>query len=244
MTKPDQLNGAFGFSPRDDQHHFLVIVPAVDADQQAVTIFEGPRYEQKSASELPVGCLERVKFSREVWKSISEHVRSVFNLRLKEAKRKTGKWHIGSNFLAPHYGKELVLLGWALEDVSIEKVDIVFQNWRGLAPEERWWLYSTANAPFSQNSRKGRGLGWRKALAIALSENPLVDLPGETGRPKVKIDKEAKPSVSESKKSNKKRTETKKVTSEKKPLKKKKNKKEDHSPQLDELKTLQGSLFD
>ena len=175
MTMMDLLNGTFGFNPNDGLHHFLVMIPAVGDSGVEVSVYECLRYSEKSDSELPVGSIERVRFHISIWNAISEDVRAAFNLRLKEGKRKPGKWRSGPNYLASHYGKELVLLGWALEDVPDDRVDKVFRNWRGLAPEERWWLYSTANAPFSENSGRGRGIGWRKALTIALSENPLID---------------------------------------------------------------------
>src|SRR5260370_28220126 len=44
-------------------------------------------------------------------------------------------------------------------------------NWMGLAPEERWWLYTTVNAT-SGHPEHGRDRGWRKAIKIALAENP------------------------------------------------------------------------
>jgi hypothetical protein len=188
MSDSDRLNGTFGFDPADGHHHFLVTIPEGEASDGVVTVYECPRFVERRAAGLPVGATERVQFSLPVWKVVSEQVRAAFNLRLKAAKRKPGKWITGSNYLAPHYGKELVLLGWALEDVAVDLADTVFRNWRGLAPEERWWLYSTANAPFSQNSPKGRGIGWRKAVTIALSENPLVDVAGETGRASVVVD--------------------------------------------------------
>ena len=171
----DLLNGTFGFNPNDGHHHFLVMIPASDVPGAEVSVYECLRYSEKSDGELPVGSMERVRFPISIWNSISEDARAAFNLRLKQGKRKPGKWRPGPNYLAAHYGKELALLGWALEDLPADRVDAVFRNWRGLAPEERWWLYSTANAPFSHNSQRGRGIGWRKALTIALSENPLID---------------------------------------------------------------------
>ncbi|MDA7889827.1 DUF3780 domain-containing protein [Akkermansiaceae bacterium] len=215
MSDSDRLNGTFGFDPADGHHHFLVIIPKGVAADQSVAVYECPRFIEGRTEGLPVAAVERVQFSLPVWKAVSEQVRAVFNLRLKEAKRKPGKWRLGPNYLAPHYGKELVLLGWALEDVAIDRADTVFRNWRGLAPEERWWLYSTANAPFSQNSKKGRGVGWRKALTIALSENPLIDVAGETGRASVVVDPippvaEVKSKEAPKKKSSRKRAAKKK----------------------------------
>lgn len=180
MSGIDQCSGSFGFDPADGRHHFAVLIPVSGRSGEATRVFECPSFVEGLSAGVPANAMERVEFSSFAWEAICEPVRAVFNLRLKANKRKPGKWHSGVNYLAPHYGKELVLLGWGLEDAPADRTDAVFKNWRGLAPEERWWLYSTANAPFSHNSRKGRGIGWRKALSIALSENPLIELGGES----------------------------------------------------------------
>jgi hypothetical protein len=180
MNGIDKLKGSFGFNPDEGPHHFLVTIPDKDVMGVSVIVYDCPRFLEKGGRIPPVGATEKVQFPTLVWKELARPVKGIFNLRLKEGKRKVGSWKDGGNYLAPHFGKELVLLGWALEDNASNKVDTVFRNWRGLAPEERWWLYSTANAPFSQNSAKGRGIGWRKALVIALSENPIVDQPRES----------------------------------------------------------------
>ncbi|MCX6131893.1 MAG: DUF3780 domain-containing protein, partial [Proteobacteria bacterium] len=53
-----------------------------------------------------------------------------------------------------------------------DKIPYAIQNWLGLSPEERWWLYTQANAA-TGHAEKGRGKGWRKAIQIALTENPI-----------------------------------------------------------------------
>ena len=52
------------------------------------------------------------------------------------------------------------------------------KNWQGLAPEERWWLYTMANAA-TGHALAGRNKGWRKAIRFALTENPIA--PGDFG---------------------------------------------------------------
>ena len=54
----------------------------------------------------------------------------------------------------------------------------VIANWTGLEPEERWWLYTTVNATFTKVD-VGKDRGWRKAIKIAFSENPIPEVPGE-----------------------------------------------------------------
>jgi len=175
MSSSIKLKNTFGYDPTVGNHHFLVIIPSKVDSELGVTIYECLRFSEKQSDNFLNSASEKVVFSSQSWKVISENVRSTFNLRLKDSKLKTGSWQIGHNYLSPHFGKELTLLGWALEDLDSSFVNTIFKNWKGLAPEERWWLYGTANAPFSQNSKKGRGFGWRKALSIALSENPLIE---------------------------------------------------------------------
>jgi hypothetical protein len=69
-------------------------------------------------------------------------------------------------------GKELVLLAWGTEEIPAEKVPHAIANWLGFKPEERWWLYTTTAAA-TGDALRDRGVGWRKALVIALTENPV-----------------------------------------------------------------------
>ena len=54
----------------------------------------------------------------------------------------------------------------------------IISNWLGLEPEERWWLYTTVNATFTK-AEIGKDRGWRKAIRIAFSENPVPEMPAE-----------------------------------------------------------------
>ena len=69
-------------------------------------------------------------------------------------------------------GKELVLLAWSIEDADPTLIPVAVKNWMGLAPEERWWLYTMTNAA-TGHAVSGRGKGWRKAVRYALTENPI-----------------------------------------------------------------------
>ena len=82
-----------------------------------------------------------------------------------------------SNVQRGLYGT-LTLLAWAVEDMDESLVPNVIANWTGLEPEERWWLYTTVNATFTR-VEVGKDRGWRKAIKIAFSENPIPEIPGE-----------------------------------------------------------------
>jgi hypothetical protein len=68
----------------------------------------------------------------------------------------------------------LVLLAWAIEDAELASVETAVKNWRGFAPEERWWLYTMTNAA-TGHAIRGRNKGWRKAVRYALTENPVSE---------------------------------------------------------------------
>jgi Protein of unknown function (DUF3780) len=58
-------------------------------------------------------------------------------------------------------------LAWAIEDAEIDRIPRVLDNWRGLAPEERWWLATQSNATFG-TPEHGHDQGWRMAIKYAL----------------------------------------------------------------------------
>ena len=67
------------------------------------------------------------------------------------------------------FGKEMMVLLWSIEDSDPSVISTAIRNWKGLLPEERWWLYTMTNAATGGLKDKK---GWRKALRFALCENP------------------------------------------------------------------------
>ena len=65
-----------------------------------------------------------------------------------------------------------------IEDADPSLIPAAIRNWQGLAPEERWWLYTMTNAA-TGHALTGRGRGWRKAIRFALTETRVG---GETDR--------------------------------------------------------------
>ena len=70
----------------------------------------------------------------------------------------------GDNPVARLLGKELVLLAWAIEDADPSLAPNAIQNWRGLAPEERWWLYTMTAAQTAHHTK--HNVGWRKGVTL------------------------------------------------------------------------------
>lgn len=158
----------FGCSGNDAEHRFLVVIPKALA--QPVTVVED--YGSQSVNETLGDRVLRASIERPRWDLISEALRAEFNRRLRGLGRRAGRWTSGEVPVERLLGKELVLLAWGTEDAPLEKVPHAVANWLGFKPEERWWLYTTAAAA-TGDALKHRGVGWRRALVVALTENPV-----------------------------------------------------------------------
>jgi hypothetical protein len=171
-----QKSEGFGYIAAESSHHFAVIIPA--GKKEPVIIgehFTAPKEKYEYAlNDNDIDDSLRVILPRDKWTAISETVANEFNRRLKNNGLKSGRWKNDSNVLARLLGKELVLLAWAIEDADPALIPAAIQNWLGLNPEERWWLYTMTNAA-TGHAIKGKNKGWRKAVRYALTENPVSD---------------------------------------------------------------------
>ncbi|MGJ8455701.1 DUF3780 domain-containing protein [Pseudothermotoga sp. U03pept] len=162
----------FGFIPEESQHHFLVIIP--NTSDGKVIIYERFKW-QDGVEEQKIDLNEdkpKVALSKYKWKQIEEDLRNEFNARLKKEKLPAGKWHPGQVPVQRLFGKEMLLLAWAIEDCDPSVIPTAIKNWLGLSPEERWWLFTMTNAATGGLNDKR---GWRKAIRYALTENPVEE---------------------------------------------------------------------
>jgi hypothetical protein len=158
----------FGHAPDRERHHFVVAIPrALSAEILMYEVFE----RDLVGPELIAANL-RCRLDRGRWLKIVDAVEEEFNQRLRAAHMRIARFKPGDNPLARLLGKELVLLAWAIEDADPSLAPNAIQNWRGLAPEERWWLYTMTAAQTAHHSK--HNVGWRKAVRYALTENPVV----------------------------------------------------------------------
>ena len=170
QAKARSAAAGFGFRPEESEHHFVVTVPA--ANRADVSVSEHLRFDPEGAGLDPAGTRLRAALPRAKWNAIADDVRVEFNRRLRKDGLPAGRWRTGPNPLARLLGKELTLLAWAIEDADPALVPAAIRNWLGLAPEERWWLF-TMTAAATGHAVHGRGRGWRKAVRFALTENPV-----------------------------------------------------------------------
>ena len=167
----------FGFRPEESEHHFVVTVPS--RSREDVLVAEYLRFDPEtgygppSLGAGPHDSRLRAALPRAKWDAIADEARVEFNRRLKKQGLPPGRWKRGDTPVARLLGKELTLLAWAVEDADPALIPAALKNWLGLAPEERWWLFTMTNAA-TGHALHGRNKGWRKAVRFALTENPVT----------------------------------------------------------------------
>jgi hypothetical protein len=159
----------FGVPNELDPHHFVVEIPAGKSSEVVISEHYGIKAGIGGQPEIA----ERCYLPRRAWSCIAEEVKREFNQRLKEKNVSGSRWSVGENPVERLLGKELLILAWAIERADEAVIPNAVRNWIGLKPEERWWLYTMTAA--ATGAPKDVGVGWRKALQHALTENPLKD---------------------------------------------------------------------
>lgn len=169
MSKKNLTYG-FGFDPLQGQNHFYVLNPQTSED--SISIYERYGWTQGEEQKIVKSDVLRLEISKHKWNLVSKELTVEFNSRLKKDNIKQGRFIIGGTPLERLLGKEMMVLLWGIEDSDPGVIPVAVRNWKGLMPEERWWLYTMTNASTGHISDKK---GWRTALRFALCENPVVE---------------------------------------------------------------------
>jgi len=157
----------FGYDPKESENHFYVIIPKdVTSEVEIYERFHWDMDEQKITNKD----ILKLRISRHKWLKLSNDVAAEFNARLKFEKKPLGKFVLGEIPVEKLFGKELMVLLWGVENNDPAGIPTAIRNWKGLQPEERWWLYTMTNASTGRINDKR---GWRMALRYALCENPV-----------------------------------------------------------------------
>jgi hypothetical protein len=152
------------------EHAFLVrLTKGRDAKALVFEVFGRPPAEtHASAAAWAPETVLRCEAPRDVWDAAAPEARAEFNRRLRLEGKPAGRWAAHDTAVQRLFGKELLVLLWAIEqsDVSPEEIAVGIRNWLGLKPEERWWLYTMTAA--ATGLAHQIGMGWRDALRRAL----------------------------------------------------------------------------
>lgn len=157
----------FGYDPTESENHFYAIIPEDGAAEVEVyERFHWDAGEQKITNKD----ILKLRLSRYKWSKLFNEAAAEFNARLKTEKKPAGRFIVGETPIEKQLGKELMILLWAVEYNDPSGIPTAIRNWKGLQPEERWWLYTMTNASTGKINDKR---GWRMALRYALCENPV-----------------------------------------------------------------------
>jgi hypothetical protein len=180
-----------GFLPDEARHGFLVDVPKGTGGSDLIRVTEHrgndlgalgqPEMFSTSANDPSL----RVVIDRTRWLALAPAFWEEANRRLRSNGFTAAKYQKAPSRpvpVHPSLGKELCVLCWAVEEASPDDIPNALRNWEALAPEERWWLYTMTVATTGQAMQKG--IGWRKALRAAITDNPFVK--GEGLSPKAR----------------------------------------------------------
>lgn len=165
----------FGVDPAQSKNHFFVLLPpkGLNIAPQSVQIYERFTWTEGGEQQLDPADILRIEISKHKWSGVKAALTAEFNVRLKKEGLKIGKFPAaGGTPVERLFGKEMMVLLWGIEDSDPAVISTAIRNWKGLLPEERWWLYTMTNA--ATGGLKDRK-GWRKALRYALCENPVVE---------------------------------------------------------------------
>ena len=156
----------FGVPNEMDPHHFTVEAPGTPTQDVVIIEQFGLRGGANGLPDFVVRC----RLPYPVWSGIANEAKRVLNERLKEKKLTSSRWQVGTTKVERLLGRELCVLAWGVEAAPKELIPNAIRNWVGLRPEERWWLFSMAAT--MTGSAEDVDIGWRKAIRIALTENP------------------------------------------------------------------------
>ena len=165
----------FGVDPAQNINHFFVLITPKESETTSTPVQVYERFGWTPEGEQTLGEADklRIEVSRHKWSEVKTALAAEFNSRLKKDGIKPFKFPpSGGTPVERLFGKEMMVLLWAIEDADPSNISTAVRNWKGLMPEERWWLYTMTNA--ATGELKDRR-GWRKALMYALCENPVIE---------------------------------------------------------------------
>ena len=186
--RPAKKTLGLGFLPDEARHGFVLHLPTSQAETADVSLSEYRDFviedgHLRLPPVTPNDPTLRVILKRNKWNEIASAFWEESSRRLKKAGIAAIKLpKKGDIPIDPSLGKELCVLCWAIEEADATLIPGAVRNWEGLAPEERWWLFTMTAGATGQAMQTG--VGWRKALRFALTENPIVK--GEGMAPRVR----------------------------------------------------------
>lgn len=169
MPKYKDETIGFGFNSKESRHCFIVDIPRKKTD--FVNIYEQNNYDTGDK-------ILKTRISKDVWGVIAPFIEKEFNFILDKCNIKKSKFKIGENLVDRLLGKELCLLIFAIESLSINDSNSLLlsvHNWLSIDREFRWFLFTMVDNTSSSTNQDTAYYGWRKAIKIAFLDNLSIN---------------------------------------------------------------------
>ncbi len=169
----------FGVEPSSSEtaNHFYVVIFSRVAKKTYVEIYERFKWFGENPEDVPEDAGKdnqlKMRISKKKWDAVVKDMTAEFNTRLRAEKKPVGKFVTGGTPVERMFGKEMMVLLWAIEDCDLSCIPTAVARWKGLRPEERWWLYMMTNADSAGSDDNSHG--WRAALRFAICDKPIID---------------------------------------------------------------------
>lgn len=169
MSKDDIQHG-FGVSNAIAPHRFLVRIPKDRGS--AVEILED---FGAAGMDSGLGIICRVRIPRANWRAVADEAKAYLNRRLREKGLKSASFHTGDTPVERLLGRELTVLGWAIEAISPEEAAASVTKWASYRAEELWWLFNQIDRDAGEFD--DARTGWRRGVAhiFAPAQAPALE---------------------------------------------------------------------
>jgi hypothetical protein len=152
-----EIHHGFGVPNDIEPHRFVVKIPQHRGE--AVSIDENFG-AAGLASNLRSIC--RVRIPRPTWRAVADEVKVYLNRRLREKGIRAGRFETGEVLVERLLGRELTVLGWAIEEMSPEEAAACVPKWASYRPEELWWLFNQIDRDAGEYD--DARTGWRRGI--------------------------------------------------------------------------------
>ncbi|MCH4828062.1 DUF3780 domain-containing protein [Planococcus halocryophilus] len=157
------MKNTFGLLDVNNENNFKVVLG------EDVRIVEEIKQKDLYNNTVKVIDVERARINLMQWAHIKAGVSNFFNHQLRETQWWFSFFITGENYMQNWYGKQLLLLVWAIEDTKDpDEIHRILMNWIKLSEGEQWWLFTVIEETSEELPDRN---GWRRDLKKALLSN-------------------------------------------------------------------------
>lgn len=157
------MKNTFGLLDVNNENNFKVLLG------EDVRIVEEIKQKDLYNNTVKLRDVERARINLMQWAHIKADVWLFFNNQLSETEWWFSYFITGENYMQNWYGKQLLLLVWAIEDTKDpDEIHRIFTHWFKLSEGEQWWLFTVIEETSKELPDRN---GWRRILKKTLLSN-------------------------------------------------------------------------